>query len=1006
LLLAGLALALLAGVFLIGTGDRSGAVAPPLANAPAPSTARPSGEGVLQAPDGAAISESRAVKPTAPIAEASPVSAPKPKSEAKGFALEGRVVTPTGRSIAGATVYASASQGLMEIALDEMDPKETPWLRRVDTRTDGDGRFRLRVEAQGSLRFAVRASGFAPHDAELAISGEEKDVGDVVLEPGVVLSGRVVDSAGRPVTAAEIHRRRDTGGGIVLLSGAPGALLAKTDEQGRFKVDELASGAWKLAISSEDHPDKIESGETDRPGASVTNLEFVLEDGAEIQGRVVGAPPVSLANLWAHAALRPAGPDDEAGAPSFATEITSSPFAGARRAKCGADGSFTLRGLRKGQNYRLVARDGEAQFGSRTRTQALQVKAGDRGVQLKWKPETALVFQVVDALTGNPVTDFTVEAGYGWSLPLVGDDGKPAKHFADGRVRFANLPQKPQGQSAELSIEAVGYKRFERKGLETVEGQDLDLGVIRLDRSPVVKVLVLDSASSEPIADASVSLSAAEPKDDSKHMFVSFGDATGDDVAGPGRAQRGRTDAQGRVSVTSLPGKPAVLRVKHAGHAPFVSATIELPLSQDLEQTVRLVVGGSVLVHVVDAKGRPVAGQSIEHKGPDGDAPPLLIGADATDESDAQGRVAFDHLSPGLHRFRLRERADNAMAVGGGAIMRTVRRGGAAADSGPEWSDVQVGERTRDELTLTAPARSTLTGRVTEGGKPLSGATVRLTDKSDDAPPALPFFGEGKDARTNGSGEYVLENVKTGEYRVSVNHSSRAMAFESSVTLREGDNSLDVDMPVCTIEGRVTNSDGKPLAGVRVRAERSSGDDGKPRKQFAQLFMVASDNDDPAISFSTGSGGGEAVLTDADGKYRLRGVLSDVDLVVKASGKDVQPGQSAPVRVTPDQTKSGVDLTLLQGATIEVTVLRADGGAGSSCIVRGRIEGDSVDPKTELSGASGIVKLTGLKPGKWHLTVNPIGPASGTNSDHPPEIPEQVVEVKAGETGKARFDIP
>jgi Carboxypeptidase regulatory-like domain len=1006
LLIAGLAAALLAGVFLIGSGDRSGAVAPPIETGPAGGSARSSAsrDSALQSPDGVSTSESRSVKSIAPIAATN--AAPKPNDDGSGFALSGRIVTATGRPVAVASVYAAAAQGMMEIALDEMDSQAMPWLHRVDTQSDADGRLSLRVQAQGSLRLAVRASGFAPHDAEIAISGNGQDVGDVVLEPGVVLTGRVVDSAGHGVAAAELRSRRDNGGGIVILGGTRGAVLAKTDDQGRFKVDQLASGAWKLTIASEDHPDKIESGETDRPGSTVLNLEFVLEDGAEIQGRVVGAPPTSLANLWVRAALRPAGPDGDAGTSSFATEITSSPFAGARRAKCGADGSFTLRGLKRSQNYRLVAREGEADLGGRSRTQTLQAKAGDRGVELKWKPETALVFQVVDAITSNPVTDFTVEAGYGWSLPLLGEDGKPVKHFNDGRVRFANLPQKPDGQTAEFSIEAVGYRRFERKGLEPVEGQDLDLGVIRLERSPVLKVTVLDATTSAPIADASVTLSVEEPKDNSHRMFVSFGDTSGDDVAGPGRAQHGKTDAQGRTSVTSLPGKQAVLRVRHPNYAAYATLPIALPLDQDFEQTVRMVVGGSVLVQVVDSKGRAVPGQSIEHKGPDGNEPPLLIGANASDETDSLGKVSFEHLEPGPHRFRLRDRPDSMTAMGGGAIVRAVRRGGPQAESGPAWSDVQVGDRTHEDVTLTAPARSNLSGRVTEGGKPLSGATVRLTDKSDNAPPALPFFGEGKDARTNGKGEYLLENVKEGEYRVSVSHGSRAMSFESSVTLREGDNALDVEMPVCTIEGRVTNSDNKPLAGVRVRAERSTGDDGKPKMQVAQVLMVADNNDEPQMSFSTGTGGGETVVTDADGKYRLRGVLADVDLVVKATGKDVQPGQSAVVRVSADQTKSGVDLTLFQGGSIEVTVLHADGRAGSSCIVHGRIDGDSVDPKTELSGPSGVVKLTGLKPGKWHLNVNPIGPASGTSSDRPAEIPEQIVEVKAGEASPARFDIP
>jgi hypothetical protein len=291
---------------------------------------------------------------------------------------------------------------------------------------------------------------------------------------------------------------------------------------------------------------------------------------------------------------------------------------------------------------------------------------------------------------------------------------------------------------------------------------------------------------------------------------------------------------------------------------------------------------------------------------------------------------------------------------------------------------------------------------VTESGKPLAGATVRLTDKkSGSDAPDLPFFDDGREARTNGKGDYTLENAKAGEYRVIVSHASRAMPFETSVRLREGDNKLDVELSVCTIEGRVTNADGKPLAGIRVRAERPQAPD-SGKKSRVMVFATAN-GDDNDVTFSMGPGGAEPALTDADGKYKLRGVPPDVDLVVKATGKDVQPGESSVVKLSADQTKSGVDLSLQQGGSIEVTVQYADGRPGSSCLVRGRIEGDSVDPKNEFSGTTGIVKLTGLKPGKWHLTVTPIGPGAPGEK---PDVPEQLVEVKAGEAGKAHFEIP
>jgi hypothetical protein len=737
--------------------------------------------------------------------------------------------------------------------------------------------------------------------------------------------------------------------------------------------------------------------------STVSNLEFVLEDGVEIRGHVVGAPENALANLWVRASPRPSA-GDESGV-SFVNDISGTgAFSPGRRAKCDAGGAFALRGLKSGQAYRLVARDNERDFAGHVRTGAVQAKGGDRDVKLTWKPETALVFQVVDAVTSKPITDFGVEAGYGWVLPLRSDDGKPVKHFPDGRVRFANLPQKPEGATAELAIEAVGYQRFERKNLQIVEGQDLDLGVIPLARAPLVKVLVLDDATGEPVANASVNLAEQREPDATRRVVMSVGTIDEDMMPGSGSSQRARTGADGRAQVTSLPGKRAVVGVRHAAYAPYSSEPLALPVADDIEETVRMHVGGTVVVTVVDSKGRPVAAQGVQHLGIDGNEPPLEIGGDARDETDARGELVFEHLEPGLHKFRLRDHPDDMMAVGRGAMVRAVRKGGPAqGDGGPPWSEVAIVERGREALQLIAPARSTLSGRISEGGKPLASAIVRMSDPNDDAP-ELPFFGEGRDGRTNARGEYTFDNVKQGDYRVIVTHPARAMSFESRINLAEGDNNLDIDMPVCTIEGRVTTSDKKPIAGVRVRAERATPGAEKHKVSSRVIMFATDDGDNSTVSFSSGSGGGEAVVTDADGRYKLRGVLADVDLVVKAGGKDVQPGESATVRVSADQTKSGVDLTLEQGGSIEVTVQHADGRAGNSCLVRGRIDGDAVEPKTEFSGASGVVKLTGLRPGKWHVNVTPIGP-SAAGSDKA-DVPEQIIEVKAGEMQKARFEIP
>ena len=63
-----------------------------------------------------------------------------------------------------------------------------------------------------------------------------------------------------------------------------------------------------------------------------------------------------------------------------------------------------------------------------------------------------------------------------------------------------------------------------------------------------------------------------------------------------------------------------------------------------------------------------------------------------------------------------------------------------------------------------------------------------------------------------------------------------------------------------------------------------------------------------------------------------------------------------------------------------------------------------IEPRHEFSGAKGVVKLSGLKPGRWKLHCDSFGnPGAGGERA---TIPEQTVEIVAGKTGSARFEIP
>jgi hypothetical protein len=928
------------------------------------------------------------------------------RGTAKELGLSGRVLDARGRPVAAALVYADGG-GPEEFPLDLAGEEGFAWLQRVETKTDADGRFRVRPRAKNQARIAVRAANFAPYDQNFAIAGASHDLGDVVLEDGVVLAGRVVDSSGRPVAGAELFRVRDQTGGLVFLGArGAGALVATTDAHGRFRVDQLRAGPWSLRIETETFPDQLEHGETDRPGASALNLEFVLADGDEISGRIVDAPADALAKLWVRAFPRSA--NEDSGADVVATgEFFGSP----RSARVAADGRFTLRGLKKGRGYRLVARDSEREYGGRTRSSAVQATAGDRDVVLAYKPETAIVCEVVDAVSGAPVEALEVSGGYGFLMPLEDLAGRPQRQFPGGRVRFAALSGRARaGEGAQFSVRAKGFHEFRRDDLALVEGQDLDLGVIRLERSPLVRVTVRDAHSRAPVAGAQVSLNEVEAQAEGGRVFRTLtfdieGDGDEHDLDFGGGAQA-RTDKAGVAQLNSKPGQSVVVRVRHTGHAPWESGAIALPADADHELNVELGLGGTVIATVVDARDQPVSGIDVEHEGPGESLQVLRLSGGGDDQSDARGIVEFEHLMPGVHRFRVGQTGNGTTIFGNGAMMRM--RGGLAGgeENARGWSEVTVTEGAHETVKLVAPERARLVGRVRETGRTLAGARVELEKQSADEEPRLAFLGGGQSDQTDGQGEYVHDRIDAGHYRVTVTHPSRLMPWEGEVEVNPGENRFDIELPLAILEGRVTGEGGKPLAGVRVRAERVRDDaDGSPRVRQRFMAVMRTEGDgEPDVAFG-GAGSGQSVTTDSDGKYKLRGVLPDVDLVVKAEAKDAQPGQSEKVRVASDQTKSNVDLQLERGGACEVSLVRRDGKPGGSCMVLATFEGDGgVEPRNEFSGARANVKLGGLKPGRWRLHVDPLG--AFATGDERPAIPEQTVDVKAGETATARFELP
>ena len=192
--------------------------------------------------------------------------------------------------------------------------------------------------------------------------------------------------------------------------------------------------------------------------------------------------------------------------------------------------------------------------------------------------ETALLFRVVDGGSGEPIETFEARLGQNFLRPLLDEQGRNRHHFPGGVGRFGGLIESRRGEGVTLSFTARGFEELRIPDLYVPPGHELDLGTLRMTRSPRLEVRVLDEATGAAVAGASVALlpEGATPENDLQPVFSQNLD--------PFRA---RTEDDGRVLLSGRPGERALLAVRRDGYAPL-DVELILPFAQEHRETVRL----------------------------------------------------------------------------------------------------------------------------------------------------------------------------------------------------------------------------------------------------------------------------------------------------------------------------------------------------------------------------------------------------------------------------------
>ncbi|MEE8468085.1 MAG: carboxypeptidase regulatory-like domain-containing protein, partial [Planctomycetota bacterium] len=835
------------------------------------------------------------------------------------------------------------------------------------------------------------------------LPGTEVSLGELTLDQGVILAGMVVDEGGRAVEGAKVLRPfEQTGGMVIISSNAAGETVAVTDAEGRFEVSSQRVGDWELIVRHEDHPDARSEGNAANAGDHQTDLLVVLEDGLGIAGVVSGIPAAERGQLEVRAwPQRGEGQSD--GAQTMTFEFGGGAGMpsreGPRVAPVAADGSFALRGLRRDARYRLAARLAHGGGpGQRTGRSANQVaQSGERGVELEWSMGSSVSFQVLDARSGKPIEDLRVSAGLRWAMPLTGSQGRVLDHFEDGRVVVDGLWPREDMDQLSIELEAAGYEAYSQTGITLAAEDDLDLGTVRLAPMPLVRVTVLDDESGDPVEGAKVTLRAEQARG-SRNVRVSarsFGAGDDDHVSLVGEDLRvGRTDSRGVCELSSFPGKRATLLVRAEDFAPAREDSLQLPSKGDVEREVRLILGGTVAITVVDGAGQPAPGATIEHDSPGAAGGPIFSGGTER-TADEHGRLRFSHLEPGLHAFRVQDENPSS-----GGFLMAMSMPGQAGRQGTGWEEVTVAGGEESQVRLVLPPRGSLHGIITEDGSPLARARVALNQRGDLSARMRRMIGGGTSVTTDSAGRYSFDDLKLADYDVEITHSSRAMGFEAEIDLLEGDNKLNIELPVCILEGKVTDENGEPLEGARVTVSRKQA----LSRGGMRMVMISrsKDGDDGFTSITTGGGSNPSTTTDEHGHYSLRGVAAAQEVYVEVKSAGYEPTTSKALTLQPGELRRAVDVQLGRGGTLVVSVTDALGEPADGLFAMATFLGESETPVQSVAKPvqAGEARLENLVLGPWSVSLRSLG---GTLEGAPPMPPEQSVEVGAEEEARLSF---
>jgi protocatechuate 3,4-dioxygenase beta subunit len=348
------------------------------------------------------------------------------------------------------------------------------------------GQVKLGGLPEGHALLRQSTPGYLPVEQVIEVPPTGRLQARLQLDPGHLVTGRVVDEAGAPVEGA-----------IVLDLGGFGESIMGFDLQAVVGLEMMTLGADERGVATA-ADGTFRLGGYEAPGTEVKLAAVCWPDLEPARGKgVVGGAGIELSML-ATTVVGGRAVDAKTGEPceAFSARLRQRQFMVMERDVARADpaaiegGRFEIRGAPRRVLELVVEADGYAPSIQRVDTSEGAVDVGD----VRLEPPASIEGVVVD-VNGAPVAGAAVRVARGGPMdsPFVagllgGDEGEATG--ADGRFVIEGL----SGRSARLVVDADGFATMRSRAIRFAAGDVVRDVTLELSRGGVITGRIEDGA--------------------------------------------------------------------------------------------------------------------------------------------------------------------------------------------------------------------------------------------------------------------------------------------------------------------------------------------------------------------------------------------------------------------------------------------------------------------------------------------------------------------------------